>query len=570
MESISTTNALKAVQSGLSQTVPSATQSVMLFNSDGTPGGKCLAKGISSNADELLVDLALPSGTIWATRNLDISQPNGFALSPYQYECTFVSWGNTEGHNPISTSAFDYNWGSSNDGPYASTHGATLTADFKQGDDIANVCLGDSWRMPTTNEFKELFDNCDFVAADGTTVITDTNKLITLNGVVGIYLKSKNNGKHIFFACSGNGNGTSWISRGSGGYYWSSSLYSATNGRNLDFHSGGINPRDNSSRFYGFAVRPVQNRTATGGGYGTCTTDATTAAKTASVGNFNLAKNASVSVLFTKAVSVANATMNIDGTGAKPIFYMGAALQQDIIHANSVVTLLYDGTNYNVTSIVGQERGSSSDLFVDMGLPSGVKWARKNLDMSQDDGFAQSEYQYECSFISWGNTEVHNPSSTSAFDYNWGSANDGPYAGTPGAALTANASVAFDAARANLGAPWRLPTTEEFAELFNSSYTKFIDADGNDIAAATTDKRITMNGIVGIRLMSKVNGNILFFACSGYGGGASWYYRGSVGYYWSSSLYSATNGRYLYFYSGGVYPQNYDNRFNGFAVRPVQ
>ena len=62
-----------------------------------------------------------------------------------------------------------------------------------------------------------------------------------------------------FFACSGNGNGTSWNNRGSNGNYWSSSLNSATNGRNLNFNSGGVNPQNNNNRFNGFAVRAVQH-----------------------------------------------------------------------------------------------------------------------------------------------------------------------------------------------------------------------------------------------------------------------------------------------------------------------
>jgi hypothetical protein len=62
----------------------------------------------------------------------------------------------------------------------------------------------------------------------------------------------------------------------------------------------------------------------------------------------------------------------------------------------------------------------------------------------------------------------------------------------------------------------------------------------------------------------------LFFPCAGYGYGTSWNGRGSYGLYWSASLYSAASGRFLYFVSGGVGPQDYRSRFNGFAVRPVQ
>ena len=306
-------------------------------------------------------------------------------------------------------------------------------------------------------------------------------------------------------------------------------------------------------------------------GFGVCTTAAATAAKEVSISNFILLKNMPVSVRFANNISVDNATLNINSTGAKPIFLDGSALNVGVVMAGMTATLYYDGTNYNITSL--QKLSPAQDpsaLFVDMGLPSGLLWAKKNIDVTQPNGFAASEYQYECSFFSWGNVDGHNPISESAFDYDFGSSNDGPYASTPGATLTGNVTPSFDAARVNCGAPWRLPTTDEFAELFNSAYTKYIDDNGDDIAAETTNKLVTMNGIVGIRIKSKNNGNVLFFACSGYGSGSTWDYRGSYGYYWSGSLYSATRGRSLRFDSGGVNPQGNSNRFNGFAGRAVQ
>ncbi len=222
---------------------------------------------------------------------------------------------------------------------------------------------------------------------------------------------------------------------------------------------------------------------------------------------------------------------------------------------------------------------TDDELYVDLGLPSGLRWARRNMDASQANGFAASEYQYECSFVSWGNTDAHNPVSNSSFgDYSFGSSNDEePYASSEGASIVfpsgaAAGSVSFgpsyDAARKGCNAPWRIPTTAEFKELFDNC--DFVDADGNAISAETTDKRITMNGIMGIRLKSKNNGKFIFFPCSGYGNGSSWINRGSYGYYWSASLNSAAYGRDLYFSSGGVNPQYGNNRFNGFAVRPVQ
>ena len=218
---------------------------------------------------ELYVDMGLPSGLLWATRNIDLTQKNGFAASPFQYEASFFSWGNTDGHNPISPTTFEYNWGSINthapwyEGqPYGDTPGSRLDSDITLKEDAARVNLGAPWRMPTKDEFKELIDNCNFMQADGETVIDSStvDKRVTVNGIVGLYLKSKINGKLLFFACSGYGGGTSWGSRGSYGDYWSVSFYSSRDARDLLFYSGGVDPQDGSYRYYGFAVRPVYIR----------------------------------------------------------------------------------------------------------------------------------------------------------------------------------------------------------------------------------------------------------------------------------------------------------------------
>lgn len=308
-------------------------------------------------------------------------------------------------------------------------------------------------------------------------------------------------------------------------------------------------------------------------GMGTCTTAVDNAAKAVSIPSFLLLKNMPVTVTFQNAINVMGATLNISSTGAKPVFIQGAALQAGVVKAGDVVTLIYDGTNWNIVQILSVA-AAPSDLVVDMGLPSGRLWAIANIDVTKASGLAEvdgkpSPFIYECTFFSWGNTEGHNPSSISAFDYNWGDSNEGPYAQTPGAQLTANAGLSFDAARAILGAPWRDPSTEDFAELFAN--IDYVQADGETVIdASQANKLVTVNSIVGIYLKSKINGRLLFFACSGYGNGQSWDNRGSRGIYWSRSLYSQTYGRFLYFNSGGVDTQGSSNRFYGFARRAVQ
>ena len=302
-------------------------------------------------------------------------------------------------------------------------------------------------------------------------------------------------------------------------------------------------------------------------GYGTCSTSATTQAKEVLISDFLLMKNMPVSVLFTTAINVDNATLNISSTGAKPLYIGGEALKSGTVKAGMTATLIYDGTNWNIVCL---ERHEQSALWVDMGLPSGVKWAKKNIDVTQANGFAASEYQYECTFYSWGNKAGQNPADASSFTDTWGTGNDTePYVSSMGAKLTGNIPLSQDTARAALGNPWRMPTTEEFKELFDN--IEYLQADGQTvIPTSTTDKRVTVNDITGILIRSVINGNILFFPCSGYGNGTSWINRGSRGYYWSSSLYSQTDGRSLYFYSGGVNPQLDYHRFYGFAVRAVQ
>ena len=276
--------------------------------------------------------------------------------------------------------------------------------------------------------------------------------------------------------------------------------------------------------------------------YVTCATAGTTAAKEVTITGFELKDGCRLSILFTYGFIAANATINVSGTGAKAIKYFGVNIPNSKVKNNTIVTMVYDGTQWNVVNIEYPGDVLTGNM-VDLGLPSGILWAKKNIDLSQNDHFAASEFQYECSFFSWGNKEGYNPISTSAFEHDWGGANDNAaYADTMGAKLTGNIPLSQDAARAALGSPYRMPTTEEFLELINNC--DFIDASGNTVPSATTDKRVTVNGIVGLYLQSKHNGNRIFFPCSGNGYGTTWRNRGSNGNYWSCSLYSAAHGRH--------------------------
>jgi hypothetical protein len=213
--------------------------------------------------------MGLPSGVLWAPCNIDVEQPGGFAKSPFQYDCSFFSWGNIDGHNPTSPSSFSpWSWGGiNNQAPwyegqiYGNTPGNTLTVNIPVGEefDAARANIGAPWRLPTGDEYRELFDNIIYIDASGTEVdTTRADKRVTVNSIVGIYIQSRINGARLFFACSGFGTGTTRSYIGSHGFYWSSLWISGRYARGLRFLSSGVFAlSDNLGRCFGFALRPV-------------------------------------------------------------------------------------------------------------------------------------------------------------------------------------------------------------------------------------------------------------------------------------------------------------------------
>ena len=280
-----------------------------------------------------------------------------------------------------------------------------------------------------------------------------------------------------------------------------------------------------------------------GFGYGVCETAGATATKTVSITNTVLTPGGIIAVNFVNAFTASDPTLSVNGSAAKPIKLFGNAMPMGKVKNNTILVMNYDGTNFNVIAIESQV-AAAPDGFVDLALPSGVLWADKNVGAATpyEDGL----------YFSWGNIVGH----TGNDGYDFGTSNDGPYASTPGAALTGNIPTnnTYDAARHNMGAPCRMPTVGEFQELNSNCDSEWTDEDG----------------VAGRRFTSRINGNSIFFPASGYRHGTGLYRHGSSGYYWSSSLHSSAYGYYLNFGSGGVSPADYADRFRGFSVRAVQ
>ena len=198
--------------------------------------------------------------------------------------------------------------------------------------------------------------------------------------------------------------------------------------------------------------------------------------------------------------------------------------------------------------------------FVDLGLPSGKKWAIGNIVSDGSGGYKVGEETDFGAYFSWGNIVPHFSANGSTFDdsYDFGTSNSGPYASTPGASVGANIpsnDSVHDAALALLGTPWHLPTKEDFQELYDN----------------TDNEWATINGVAGRKFMKKTDHSVyVFFPAAGRGHGTSLSPRGSYGDYWSSSWLSADNAYLLYFNSSSVNPQDYYNRYLGYSVRAVQ
>ena len=111
-----------------------------------------------------------------------------------------------------------------------------------------------------------------------------------------------------------------------------------------------------------------------------------------------------------------------------------------------------------------------------------------------------------------------------------------------------------DAATANWGGGWRMPTIEEWQELIQN----------------TTLTWATVNGVNG-RLFIASNGNSLFLPAAGYYYGSNLELADIRGLYWSSSLYMVNidGARNFYFNSDGYLLFNF-GRCCGQSVRPVR
>ena len=193
------------------------------------------------------------------------------------------------------------------------------------------------------------------------------------------------------------------------------------------------------------------------------------------------------------------------------------------------------------------ESGGTVGQAIDLGLS--VKWATWNVGAS-----APEEYG---AYFAWGEVNPKKTYDWTTYIWRSGSSNTVTKYNTNSNQSTVDNKTILDpiddAAYANWGGTWRMPTDAEWTELrTNCTWTW-----------------TTQNGVSG-RLVTATNGNSIFLPAAGYRDGTNLYDVGSYGGYWSSSLYTGSprSAWCVFFDSGGVH-RGGGNRCGGFSVRPV-
>ena len=217
-------------------------------------------------------------------------------------------------------------------------------------------------------------------------------------------------------------------------------------------------------------------------------------------------------------------------------------------------------------SIGGGGTTPSTMEYVDLGLPSGLKWAKCNLGASNPSAYGD--------YYAWGETAPKTDYSWATYKWMQAGKSDWQYitkytiADDQTEGIWYDSSGTFigdgktvldaadDAATAKLGSPWRMPTFDEFMELKDNC----------------TRTWTTQDGVNGYQ-MEGPNGNTIFLPAAGWREGSDLKSAGKWCFYWSSSLcyiYPNNTCAFDYNIASSIYIPYPRDRYFGHMVRPVR
>ena len=469
-----------------------------------------------------LVDLGLTSGTLWSNINMGASSCDDSG--------DYYAWGETEPKSSYTKSNYTYT------GKQEDISGSS--------NDVAHVKWGGAWRMPTRADLQELVNSCTWTE-------------VTLYGR-NMYKVEGPNGNFIYIAKRGSMSNASLANDGSRASIWTSNLNTTEDVNNDNAYGSAFYGNNRSidavARYLGYTVRPVVKYTHT-------LEDQTKIYLTTDSTNWQVAvTNPRLVGSVVGLDDVENVTRGFV-VGYKNYIDVTTPDMSDTEHITDITATTVDATNSVVfrgtttyakdttyyyrayvkvgeTYYFGNVRRYGLEL-VDMG--NGIKWASINVG-AQTSSDAGNRY-------AWGETTVKSNYSQNSYRY---------YSNGYEIIGSDISSTRYDAAKANWGGSWRMPTLMEMNALLNTeNYTW---------------TWTTVDGVAGYQVTSRVEGtegNSIFLPAAGYQEGSYYKEPGAGCYYWTSTLYNDGNSNYLH---GNNTTHAVDTdymRYLGFAVRPV-
>ena len=392
-----------------------------------------------------MVDLGL--SVKWANMNIGADQSSDYG--------NFYAWGETETKDEYTSTTYLFrtNQNLGEDMNIAGTD-----------QDVAHVKMGNAWRMPNYDEMQELIDSCSWVRT-------------TLDNVNGYRVTSNRKGytdKSIFLPAAGYINAGSHDYANLGGSYWTSSqggnssVFAWTLSWNPDYNSGQLFFNGSSVhppfgwdiatvRYYGRPVRAVAvpNSPTPDGLVVNIATD-----------SVKWRLDDTQAVLYGTVSSTTPLTKTITcgflvGSNDS-IVKESTAVLYDLHHdtdkagAFSETIAVHDNFGYWYRAYVdtgdtiyyGKSRHYGLEI-VDLGLPSGTKWANMNAGASRPEEYGD--------YYAWGETATKSDYSLSTYQFSPTNLNIGDDYNITGTEL--------DAAHVNMGNAWQLPSKAQLEEL---------------------------------------------------------------------------------------------------------
>ena len=460
------------------------------------------------------INLGLPSGTLWASWNVGATAPEEYG--------NYYSWGETEVRDQYYFTTY-----SLCDGTVSSCH--DIGADISGTQyDVAHVKWGGGWCMPSKDDFMELVYNCEY---------KETNQ----NGVKGLQFTGKN-GNYIFLPYTGYYWNTENSKVGSEGSYWSSTLTTSRNhAHEMNFSKGEMLWDCYINRFAGLSVRPVKHSTPPYDNLVLSTYDPIT---------MNVNAGATFMILSSSGsyeVESSNKTVASVKLRDNFVDVLGEAAGTATITVRD--TKSGEKKTIEVTITDNTPSQGTHAEAVDLGLPSGTKWADRNVGASSPEDYgglyslAMTDEVETCGSYKWGYGEYGEITK---------------YCTSSKYGTVDNKTVLDpedDVACVTWGGQWRMPTLEQAKEL----------------VANCDSEWTTLNGVWGRQYTSKINGKSIFIPAAGYYAYGTYYSKGTNGFYWTSTLNDKNSERaYDLFLASGSTGTSANFRYYGAGVRPVK